>query len=440
MLCGQPPFVADGPGDVIARHLYFEPPSLRSHRSDIPPELEELVLKLLKKEPRARFSTAADLVRAIDQLSVAPLPAVAPSKPLATEFVATIPVVKDTTLNGAASSSVSFGKDERSRRLGIVSAAVTVAVAAFALVWFFTRGGHDVESGSPLAAALPTESRASSEVAAPPGAAAPATPVPSAPTPRTAPPSLGVAPAIPPPPPIDHVQGSTAASSGGSTGEATGQPNSVAPIAPPPREVMPSVPEGAPRAPSAGDMAVPGSLPKPRETVEGAEARGDAATPGDATVHDASKARPVQRPAPGKRPAVPRPRPGDKPTKPGEPASPDEFPRWTDTLKPDHAAPPPGPATTGDPKAASSNPGADAPRMGDATPSAGQGPSGSKSPAVAPSSPDTGCTRAAFDSVLDAKAPSKKAVKDASNRLGRCKASMDPGLYEDIHRRLIELY
>ena len=198
MLCGQPPFVADGPGDVIARHLYFEPPSLRSRRSDIPPELEELVLKLLKKEPRARFSTAADLVRAIDQLSVARLPAAAPSKPLATEFVATLPVMKDTTLNGAASSRVSVDKGDRSRRLHIVSVAVTVAIAAFVLVWFFARGSHDAESGATIAAALPTGSRAPSEVAAPAPHPPPAVPAPAAPA-LAAPAPVAPVPAVPPP-------------------------------------------------------------------------------------------------------------------------------------------------------------------------------------------------------------------------------------------------
>src|SRR6185436_8103455 len=42
MLCGQPPFVADGPGDVLARHIYFQPAPLRSHHLAIPAELDDL--------------------------------------------------------------------------------------------------------------------------------------------------------------------------------------------------------------------------------------------------------------------------------------------------------------------------------------------------------------------------------------------------------------
>ena len=128
MLCGQPPFVADGPGDVIARHLYFEPSPLRSHRPEISPELDELVLKLLKKEPRARHSTATDVVRAIDQMVAAAPPIVAPSEQVMSDAVATLPMVRDTTLNGAVSSRATTRRKTSRPRLGIVAGAATVTV------------------------------------------------------------------------------------------------------------------------------------------------------------------------------------------------------------------------------------------------------------------------------------------------------------------------
>jgi hypothetical protein len=54
--------------------------------------------------------------------------------------------------------------------------------------------------------------------------------------------------------------------------------------------------------------------------------------------------------------------------------------------------------------------------------------------------PDTGCTRVAFESVLGAKAPNRKAVNDARSRLMKCRSSMDPDVYDDIYHRLIERY
>src|SRR6185503_18402964 len=71
MLCGQPPFTADGMGEVIAHHLYFPPPAPRSLTPTLSEGVEHLVLWLLQKDPAARPQSARDLVDAIDRLGVA---------------------------------------------------------------------------------------------------------------------------------------------------------------------------------------------------------------------------------------------------------------------------------------------------------------------------------------------------------------------------------
>src|SRR5262249_48971751 len=68
MLCGQPPFHGDAPGDVIARHQYVDPVPLRWLRSEIPAGVDRLVMRLLEKRPGDRYRTAADVVHAIDGL------------------------------------------------------------------------------------------------------------------------------------------------------------------------------------------------------------------------------------------------------------------------------------------------------------------------------------------------------------------------------------
>ena len=71
MVCGTPPFVAEGVGDLIASHLHFQPEPLRTRRLDVPVEVEALVLCLLQKDPQARPQSAGDVVQSIDRLVAA---------------------------------------------------------------------------------------------------------------------------------------------------------------------------------------------------------------------------------------------------------------------------------------------------------------------------------------------------------------------------------
>jgi serine/threonine protein kinase len=68
MLCDDPPFLAEGVGEVIARHLYFEPTPPRVHRPELQPEIEALVLQLLRKDPRTRPGSAFEVACIIDRL------------------------------------------------------------------------------------------------------------------------------------------------------------------------------------------------------------------------------------------------------------------------------------------------------------------------------------------------------------------------------------
>jgi serine/threonine-protein kinase len=396
MLCGQPPFVADGPGDVIARHLYFEPQPPRSRRAEIPPELEEIVLRLLKKEPRARYATAAEFVRAIDQLSGA-APGAVPGKPLATEFVATLPVMRDTTLNGAASSHLSLRKDERSRRLGMATVAATVAVAAFVLVWFLVRSNHGEESGSGADVALATASK----VVPASAAMSPPVPAPTAPRPATA---AEGALSRPAPEAIDRARGSAAVPSGrGGDGSVTpAEPGPQIPVPPSPRAPVGSIstetsPEPAPVEPPPGQ---PADAAKPPNEAGGQT---------DAARHDAHRPE-VAKGLPG-RSSPSRSRAGAAPRAPTSPA--------------ESAARTAGP-----------NPGSDTSAGQGATPGDAVAPG----PAAAAAPLEAECSPATFAGVLDAKAPSKKALNDARSRLARCKPSMDPGVYDDLYRRLIGRY
>ncbi|GGG72379.1 helix-turn-helix transcriptional regulator [Paenibacillus radicis (ex Gao et al. 2016)] len=66
MLAGDPPFAADDPLDWMYMHLAQNPPSLRSRLPELPEALDQLVLKLLDKNPDNRFSSALSLMAALE--------------------------------------------------------------------------------------------------------------------------------------------------------------------------------------------------------------------------------------------------------------------------------------------------------------------------------------------------------------------------------------
>ncbi len=66
-LAGRPPFEGETVGDVLRQHLTVRPPPLRALRGDVPRVLDELIQRLLRKDPRDRYQSAegvlADLAR-----------------------------------------------------------------------------------------------------------------------------------------------------------------------------------------------------------------------------------------------------------------------------------------------------------------------------------------------------------------------------------------
>jgi serine/threonine protein kinase len=66
MLTGRRPFLADNAGALFIKHATEAPPSPQSLNSSISNGANQLVLRLLKKEPKQRFETYDQLVEAID--------------------------------------------------------------------------------------------------------------------------------------------------------------------------------------------------------------------------------------------------------------------------------------------------------------------------------------------------------------------------------------
>jgi serine/threonine protein kinase len=69
-LTGKPPFQSQSQFDVMMAHVNKAPAPPSASKSDIPPEIDAMVMKALAKEPAERFQTAAEFAQTIE--SVAP--------------------------------------------------------------------------------------------------------------------------------------------------------------------------------------------------------------------------------------------------------------------------------------------------------------------------------------------------------------------------------
>jgi eukaryotic-like serine/threonine-protein kinase len=67
-LTGQLPF-SGAFQEVIAKHLFVAPPPLRHHVASLSPEIEQVVLRALAKDPKERFASVAAFAYAFEQAS-----------------------------------------------------------------------------------------------------------------------------------------------------------------------------------------------------------------------------------------------------------------------------------------------------------------------------------------------------------------------------------
>jgi eukaryotic-like serine/threonine-protein kinase len=68
LVAGRLPFMADDPVAVISQHLLAPPVPPSTYNPELPPALEDLILRLMSKEPEHRPASAAEVRRAIEAL------------------------------------------------------------------------------------------------------------------------------------------------------------------------------------------------------------------------------------------------------------------------------------------------------------------------------------------------------------------------------------
>src|SRR5438270_1080902 len=67
MLAGRPPFIGPTAVSIAMQHASTYPPLLRQFHPNVPPALEQIVMKALEKEPEDRFLSAAEMQYALRQ-------------------------------------------------------------------------------------------------------------------------------------------------------------------------------------------------------------------------------------------------------------------------------------------------------------------------------------------------------------------------------------
>jgi serine/threonine-protein kinase len=83
LLCGTPPFTASSSSELARLHISARPIPIREYIPDIPTALEEIVMKVLSKEPSARYRTADQLGRVLLKFGTLPDAPPAPAPILA---------------------------------------------------------------------------------------------------------------------------------------------------------------------------------------------------------------------------------------------------------------------------------------------------------------------------------------------------------------------
>ena len=137
MLCGAPPFVSPGFGEMVMWHMTKPPPPPRATNARISAELEAVILKALAKTREERFGSMAEMQAALRGAAPAPVPA----PPYVSPAGQTVPLSPPaggrptTTFRSAAgeASGVVSPAGRAGRRVAWIGGAAALAVGIWAV-------------------------------------------------------------------------------------------------------------------------------------------------------------------------------------------------------------------------------------------------------------------------------------------------------------------
>jgi serine/threonine-protein kinase len=189
MLTLEVPFDGKAFGEILVHHLQTPLPSIRQRRADVPPALEELVLRATAKDVAERFGSMEELRAALlelDPQATAPATRIPAPAPAAAPVRASAALAVTVESGNARDRRPPARRGKASTLIGYGLAAVLAATSAYLA---FGRSGREgppparvlASSPSPAPVAVPAPAPAPAAVPATAAAAVPASPPPAPP-------------------------------------------------------------------------------------------------------------------------------------------------------------------------------------------------------------------------------------------------------------------
>jgi serine/threonine protein kinase len=163
MLAGRPPFMAEGIGELFAKHMLEEAPSLLDFAPATPPSMAAAIMKALNKELDDRFPSMEEFRKGLSgEIQVAATPGRAPAakrpgtQPMSASAASTMsPQAQSTTLS-SATSEIDDDLAPPKKKTGLIIGVVGGLVAAAAVVMFvLPKSGSDVPKVAAVTAPVP---------------------------------------------------------------------------------------------------------------------------------------------------------------------------------------------------------------------------------------------------------------------------------------------
>jgi len=191
LVCGRPPFVAEGTGEVMAAHILAPPPRPSSFRP-VSPALEQVILRALAKAPEHRFKTTDELIGALNsaipsgtypRAGAATAPTVATGQhALSVPPRGPVAAAQPTTLS-AATGAQTIDPPRKGRAAMWLGVCAVIGIAIGGIAFVATRNGEATQTAkapapepTPKPAPTPTPTSAPAPAPAPVPAPAPAPP------------------------------------------------------------------------------------------------------------------------------------------------------------------------------------------------------------------------------------------------------------------------
>jgi eukaryotic-like serine/threonine-protein kinase len=147
MLAGQTPFVSEGFGELVNMHLNVAPTSTRTHRPEIPPALDALVLKMLAKNPDDRFADMSELQGSLKGAGGISFPVSGSSPDLGRTYPpkpgASNPKLRDTTFSTGVGERLEVAGSGGKGKFAVMGIAAAAVIAGY----FVLRPGDPAADG-----------------------------------------------------------------------------------------------------------------------------------------------------------------------------------------------------------------------------------------------------------------------------------------------------